>query len=80
MTRSAVIGNTSNHDGEDYEFVMIGEYGVENKILKPGETFYLPVYNERATIVMIPRTSKTPEPFYDDEGKHKMPKWSLEIE
>ena len=79
MTRQLHLVNLSNYDGEDYEIITVHEHGVEKGVIKPGDSSYVPSYS-KSTIVAIPRESKTPEPFIDDNGKQLLPKMNLTIE
>ena len=72
MTRSAQIINTSNHEGEDLEVIIIDENGHNNMVLKPGDIGWINSYGP-ATVVSIPRTSQTPKPFLNEDGKQITP-------
>ena len=69
MTRSITIVNTSNWDGEDYEFEITKtteNTGEKHTVsLKPGEKHILSPYAYQETTIAVKATeSKKPEPFY----------------
>ena len=83
MTRSAEIVNTSNYDGEDLEVITIGDSNVcDARVLRPGDYAHIGAYVEgsKSIVVLIPRTSKTPVPFVDEEGKRITPSLKVDLE
>ena len=81
MTRRIDIVNLSNWDGEDYDvYDAVTSHRLAR--LKPGESLMLSTWsNDQAALpIVVPVTSKTPEPFVDDDGKQVFPTMELGFE
>ena len=79
MTRSLLIVNTSNWDGEDYRVEIARGDLKEITTLNPGECVNVHSYAEPVELTVFPEESKTPEPFFDDEGEQITPQMTVEF-
>ena len=75
MTRSIMVTNTSNWEGEEYRIGrIIGDGSLLETIIRPGETILIDAYRVNVPVdVQVLPVGEAKQPFYNRDGIQTYP-------